>query len=340
MRSHVAPAAKSALLESGLYSILRRAVPSRQVAILRYHAICTSEAGYASPGICVSPDAFEAHVDYLATHYRVLSLSEAVSYLSQRKTLPPNAVVITFDDGYADNLPAARTLARYGVSATFYLTAGCLAGGQPFWPAELRSVIGAITSDELALDVNGSVLTLPVATPDERAAAVSRLTKVFKSHPIAVRERIREQLRLCSRIVDEPSPMLTWDDVRAIHRLGMTIGSHTVTHPNLPSAGRVDAEQEIRRSKAMLEEQIDVPVTMFSYPNGGADRYMTPEVRGLVKDAGYDAATTSRNAFAGSDSDVYALERVQVAETLADLVFALEVERFVLRPKPRVGEQV
>ena len=47
--------------------------------------------------------------------------------------LPSNAVAITFDDGYADNLPAARTLHRYGVTGTFYLTAGCLDGEQPFW---------------------------------------------------------------------------------------------------------------------------------------------------------------------------------------------------------------
>ncbi len=123
-----------------------------------------------------------------------------------------------------------------------------------------------------------------------------------------------------------------------MHRLGMVIGSHTVTHPNLPNAGLEDARSEIVGSKAMLEKAIDAPVTMFSYPNGGAERYMTPDVARLVRDAGFEAATTSRNAFAGPQSDLFALERVQVAERLEDLVFALEVERFVLKPKPRPGE--
>jgi hypothetical protein len=78
---------------------------------------------------------------------------------------------------------------------------------------------------------------------------------------------------------------------------------------------------------------------MFSYPNGGADRYMTAEIARLVREAGFEAATTSRNAFAGSHSDVFALERIQVSERLEDLLFALEVERFAFRPRPRPLEE-
>ena len=72
-----------------------------------------------------------------------------------------------------------------------------------------------------------------------------------------------------------------------------------------------------------------------AYPNGGAERYYTPELQRVVREAGYTAATTSFNGFAGPNSDLYALERVQVAERLDDLVFALEVERFAFKPVPR-----
>jgi peptidoglycan/xylan/chitin deacetylase (PgdA/CDA1 family) len=132
--------------------------------------------------------------------------------------------------------------------------------------------------------------------------------------------------------------MLAWDEVRDMHRMGMVIGSHTMTHPNLPNAGLTDADREIRDSKARLEAELAAPVTMFSYPNGGADRYMTPAIADLVRRAGFAAATTSRNAFAGPDSDPFALSRIQVSESLDELVFALEVERFLFKPKPRPGE--
>lgn len=328
---------KALLFRSGFYSLFRRVAPSRLLGILRYHAVCELDAGYADPGICVTPRAFERHAEFLASHYRVLSLPDAVDALRRGLTLPANAVAITFDDGYADNIGAARVLASRGLSATFYLTAGCLAGGAPFWPSELRRLIAGIEAPALRLSAAGIDLDLPLTSAADRKAAVARLTKVFKGHAIPTREALRERLRELST-AGGTCPMLTWDQVRAMHGMGMVIGSHTMTHPNLPNAGIDAARQEIAQSKARLEEEIGVPVTMFSYPNGGADRYMTREVAALVRDAGFAAATTSRNAFAGPSSDLYALERVQVTEELARLTFALEIERYAFKPTPRRGE--
>jgi peptidoglycan/xylan/chitin deacetylase (PgdA/CDA1 family) len=338
VRASAAPFAKSVLFHAGGYAAIRRVLPSRQLAILRYHAVCEPDAGYADPGICVSPAAFERHVAYLAANYRVLPLPEAVATLVSGKTLPRNAVAITFDDGYADNLAAARTLARFGASATFYITAGCLADGQPFWPAELRALIAAITASQLDIESDGSRLTIPLASARDRTAAVSRLTKIIKAHSIPRREALREQLRAQASKPVASSPMLRWDEVVTMHELGMVIGSHTMTHPNLPNAGADAARQEIVDSKALLERHIGAPVTMFSYPNGGAERYMTPAIARIVREAGFAAATTSRNAFASAASDPYALERVQVSEPLEELIFALEIERFAFKPAPRPAE--
>ena len=336
-RSHTTGTAKTLLFNAGICTILRRLAPSRHIAVLRYHAICEGNAGYAAPGICVTPAHFEQHVAYLAGNYRVLPLPEAAAAIRQGTSLPANAVVITFDDGYGDNFAAAQVLARYGVTATFYITAGCLADGAPFWPSELRTLVHALKS-RIELGAGDVRVSLPVSTTAERAKAISSLTKVFKGNPIRVREELREQLRELAGMTSVPSPMLTWHQVKMMHRMGMDIGSHTLTHPNLPNAGPEDARREVVESKRILEEQLDAPVTMFSYPNGGADRYMTPAVAGLVREAGYAAATTSRNAFAGPGSDLFALERVQVAERLEHLIFALEVERFAFKPKPRPGE--
>jgi peptidoglycan/xylan/chitin deacetylase (PgdA/CDA1 family) len=339
-RAGLAPLAKSALMRLGGYAAIRTIAPSRDLAILRYHAICGPEGyGYADPQICITPENFEQHVAYLARAYSVIRLDDATARLAAGEPLPRNAVAITFDDGYADNLAAARTLAKYNATATFYITAGCLAGGQPFWPAEVRHLVDAVRGDRLRLDEGGLSLDLPLSTADDRRAAVKRLTKAFKGNPIPVREALRERLRSAAGAPPMPRVMLTWDEVREMHALGMTIGSHTMTHPNLPNAGIEAATSELSASRARLEQEVDAPVTMFSYPNGGADRYLTPEVQQAVRQVGYLAATTSRNAFATASSDRYALERIEVEERLVDLVFALELERFAFKPLPRVGEQ-
>ena len=333
LRARLAPAAKTMMLHGGAFHVLRTVRPSRSLAILRYHAVCGPEGhDYASPEICVSPDAFEAHVRYLTANYRVLPLGDAVAALRTGQSLPPNSVVLTFDDGYADNLAAADTLARYGATATFYLTAGCLAGGQPFWPAEIRYLLAAIPESPIVLTSVGDPLTIALETEGDRRSAIGRLTRLFKSRTVDERERLRDELRRAARHPRLPDIMLTWDHVRRMHQMGMTIGAHTVTHPNLPSAGIEIASAEIHGSRARLEEEIGAPVTMFSYPNGGAERYFTPELQGVVREAGFACATTSRNGFAGRASNLYALERVQVHERIEDLVFALEVERFAFRP--------
>jgi len=333
VRSQIAPAAKSLLFHAGGCAALRRLLPSHDVAILRYHAVCGDEgAAYADPGISVSPEAFDRHIRYLAANYTVLSLAEVVARLRGRQPLPGNTVAITFDDGYADNLEAARTLNRYGVSATFFIAAGCLVGGDPFWPAEIRSLVRALSEPVLTLDVAGSAVAIPVHDATARQAAVRRLTKLFKSNPVPVRESLRDQLRRAAGGARMPDCMLTWEQLAEMQRLGMTIGAHTLTHPNLPSAGLDTATREIVGSKDRLERELGQPVTLFSYPNGGAERYYTPDLQRVVAASGFAAAATSHNAFAGPVSDLYALERIEVEERIEDLVFALEVERFAFKP--------
>jgi peptidoglycan/xylan/chitin deacetylase (PgdA/CDA1 family) len=339
LRATAGPFAKTALMRLGGYAAVRKLRPSRQLAILRYHAICGPEGySYADPAICITPANFEEHVAYLTRAYAVLRLEDAVRALADGTPLPPNAVAITFDDGYADNFAAACTLAKHGASATFYLTAGCLAGGEPFWPAELRHLLREIRDERVTVRAGDTAIEIELSSDQAREAALRRLTKLFKSHPIPVRDDMRQQLRDRARTIDLPRVMLTWDEVREMQAMGMTIGSHTMTHPNLPSAGLGAAREELLASRARLEHEIGAPVTMFSYPNGGAERYLTPAVQQIVREAGYAAATTSRNAFASAASDLYALERIEVEDHLEELVFALEIERFVLRPAPRPGE--
>jgi peptidoglycan/xylan/chitin deacetylase (PgdA/CDA1 family) len=333
LRRSAAPVGKTIAYRGGVFWALRRLRPSRNIAILRYHAVCGPEGyGYADPHLCIKPSNFERHVAYLTENYEVFPLPEIVSRLRENRPLPPNAIALTFDDGYADNLAAAQTLNKYGASGTFYMTARCIDGDEPFWPSEIRYLVRALPDGAFTLQLPGKRIELSCSTPAERAAALTYITHLLKAHPIPVRENLRHQLRVLANHVQMPAIMLTWDGVNEMARLGMTIGAHTTTHANLPSAGIVDATAEITGSKRLIERHIGHEVTMFSYPNGGAESYFTPELEKVVAQAGFAAATTSRNGFASPGCNLYAIRRVQVAERLEDLIFSLEVERFMLAP--------
>lgn len=335
-RSAIAPVVKSGLLKTPAYGLLRRVAATRHLAILRYHAICEPAAAtYADPSICISPAAFSAHVRYLAAHHSVVSLPDAVARIRDRKPFPPNAVAITFDDGYRDNLDVARMLANAGLSATFYITAGCLRGDRPFWLPELRMLVFGASGPALRVDDAGSERVFDLSTPEAKQRAVRSLTRLIKARTIPEREALRQRLREAAGNPVLQSPMLSWDELREMRAVGMTIGAHTLTHANLPSAGQADARAEIAESKALLEAQLGVRVTMFSYPNGGAARYFDASLMREVAAAGFEAATTSQNGFATLESDLFALRRVEVAERVEDLAFALEVQRFAFTPTER-----
>jgi poly-beta-1,6-N-acetyl-D-glucosamine N-deacetylase len=67
-----------------------------KVAILTYHHIAPEESNYT-----ISPERFRSHLQALkVNHYNVISVEDFIGFLQNKKRVPPNAVVITFDDGY------------------------------------------------------------------------------------------------------------------------------------------------------------------------------------------------------------------------------------------------
>jgi len=90
--------------------------------ILLYHSVSEGESFFIKGmGIWVSAGTFERHLDYLSNHHRVISLRDLVDSLKGGR-IPRRSVVITFDDGFADNYHYAyASLKKYRISATIFI---------------------------------------------------------------------------------------------------------------------------------------------------------------------------------------------------------------------------
>ncbi len=95
----------------------------RVVPILMFHKVEKTNTPQAE---IVSPQRFDWQMGYLKkNHYNVISLDTLVDAIRDGKKLPPKPVVITFDDGYADNyVYALPVLKKYGFPATVFIVPG------------------------------------------------------------------------------------------------------------------------------------------------------------------------------------------------------------------------
>ncbi|WP_182359211.1 polysaccharide deacetylase family protein [Tomitella gaofuii] len=103
--------------------------------------------------------------------------------------------------------------------------------------------------------------------------------------------------------------MLPAADLRALSGEGLEIGAHSVSHPQLDCLPLACAREEIRDSRAILEDALSCEVTTFAYPHGFHDR----NVRRAAIDAGYTSAAAVRNALSHTGDDVYRLARITMA---------------------------
>jgi len=102
--------------------------------------------------------------------------------------------------------------------------------------------------------------------------------------------------------------------VQELARHGVTFGSHTVSHPRLVELDRDRIYSELEQSKKRIEDELQQPVTSFSYPFAFPEEQRTfvEMLRELLLRAGYEQAVTTRIGFAGKEDDPLLLKRLPV----------------------------
>lgn len=253
------------------------------------------------------PDArrFAEILAWVGHAFNVLPLEHAISKLTSGQ-LPPRALAITFDDGYADNYTVALPiLQRLGMHATFFVASGFLDGGR-MWNDTVIESIRTCKASSIDLGVLGRH---DVSAPAARRRVIDGLLAQIKYlEPSARLDCVQQVAERCE--ADLPDDlMMTSDQLRALHGAGMGIGGHTRSHPILARLRDGDAREEIEGGKADLEAILREPLKLFAYPNGkpGTDYLARHAI--IVRKAGYEAAVSTAPGMARPMSDVLQLPR-------------------------------
>lgn len=285
---------------------LRALTGPQRLSVLIFHRVHAR----TDPMFPFEPDAerFDALMRLLAASFRVMDLDEAARHLAER-SLPPRSLVITFDDGYADNAEVALPiLHKHGLKACFYVSTGFLEGGR-MWNDSVIEIIRATRRDQLDLEAFG-LARQELGSLAQRQQLLDKLLPRIKYLDLAGREEALARLAALAGVSSLPTTlMMSHAQVRQLHRAGMQIGAHTVRHPILCTLDDAQSEREIQAGREALEAIIDAPVRSFAYPNGRPGRDYESRHVALVKRLGFASAVTTAPGAAQSGDDLFQLPR-------------------------------
>lgn len=118
--------------------------------------------------------------------------------------------------------------------------------------------------------------------------------------------------------------MATWEQLKEMADYGISIESHTVTHPHMAGVSLEQARKELVESKKILEKGLGRPVNYFCYPYGSYNQ----DVANLVGETGYKAAVTTVQGLASPDSNFYTLKRIRVLGRYSQREFLNELFKY------------
>lgn len=291
--------------------LFNRITPMKNIAVLMYHRVIDSNYNFWK--LNISPATFEKHIKYISENYKVLRLEEEWSNLvdANRKY-----VVITFDDGYADNYQyALPILEKYHVPATIFVSTDLIDTNEMYWWDELEKVfivdkyLGEFVFDDVLYRIRNSADSERVCLtirnriknmgPVERKKSMSELRSVLgQGQAYDTKLRCVNTLELAEMAA---SPVIT-------------IGAHTKSHLSMGSRHSVELlRSEMTESINLLEKKIGKKVEVFAYPFGGAEDWCEAADR-IAAECGMKKTVLVKNGNVSVKDKMYNLSRHMMFE--------------------------
>lgn len=244
----------------------------RSLWIATYHRVLPADdprAAREEPGMIVEPETLRLHLRLFHEHFEVVRLGEWIEAAKRDDPLPRAALALTFDDGWADNYEFALPLLKESrTPATLFLVSDMIGSERRFWPNRVSEIVA-----ERGAGFFSKLFPLCREVPAQldgqsRAWQIIAALKHFsdeKIHCALAAFEAKHRLRAVGA-----NGLLNWQEAEQMAASGLVdMGSHTRNHLRLTNqVSDARLQDEIVNSKAVIEQQLKTPVTLFCYPNG------------------------------------------------------------------------
>jgi peptidoglycan/xylan/chitin deacetylase (PgdA/CDA1 family) len=262
-------------------------------AILTYHRVLPDSiiSEDSILNIAVSISNFRKQIKYLKNNFSILPINNFLRHInSESKQFK---ILITFDDGYKDNLDYAfPILKEFNVPAIIYVITKFIGNSSlPWW----NKLDDFLRNSRSLKNKKKKFRYL------KRVFLLGNQLKIDKQLPLFIDKNNKKNIQI----------FLNHKEVKYLSEQKLiTIGSHSHSHYNFSRLEDKQAFNEFKVSKFILEKIIKKKITHFSYPYGDYENINFSHIRSL-KQLGYmSAMTTIRNKI--DHPDTFLLPRIFV----------------------------
>ncbi len=299
-----------------------RARNGRRLTVITFHRVLPAtdpRAADADPDWTVTVDELAQTVAFAKEHYTLVRLEEVLEARRRATPLPPRPLLVTFDDGWADNEEhALPVLDALGAPAVVFVSGDAVGREAPFWREALRTAFQGRRLDETTWRA-----LWEGAPPGLDEAGLEKLVERLSSRTRAERDALLGPH--ASRIHDGRRHMLTEEQVRRLREKGVAIGAHGRTHE--PLSACEDLDDELAQPRKRLGDILGEPVTTLALPHSR----FTPEVLHRAERAGYEIVFTGEQLLAPARPLPFTVGRVPITPgTITDERRRFRPERLAL----------
>jgi peptidoglycan/xylan/chitin deacetylase (PgdA/CDA1 family) len=324
---------------SGLIRIIRF-FGSRYAKIIIYHSINENESNFTrGTNTCVSPLVFEKHLNYLGKYYQFISLEKLVESLKQDR-IPPHSVVVTFDDGFADNFHFAYAyLKGHKIVATIFLAIDCIDNKKPIWIQELYYLMNTYGVEKILKKLNNFMNGKKIndlVLQSTSNISISKKVEEYMAYSLTKGERDKILSKLYKafaipreEIFKKKNIFLTWNQIKQMYRDGISFGNHGESHTPFSAMSSDEQEKEIVNSKNVIDKNLGIRFVPFAYPYG-QPRDFSSDTKEIIIRTEHSCILTSMPSLIYVDTSPFELGRINVTNIPVSR-FAFEIEKSTLK---------
>jgi peptidoglycan/xylan/chitin deacetylase (PgdA/CDA1 family) len=290
------------------------------LTILCYHGV-TKFKSYGienSSGKHIDIKKFKQQANFLKNNCHVLSINEVNFHLENKIPFKNKSVMITFDDGFANNFTvAAPILKKNNLPAIFYICPKNIEDNELFWVDKIECCINHTKFNEISIKYKNKLNYFNLSNAKNKKLALKKIKQYCKSCSDKIKNDVILQLINASGInpdikYSKNYEIAKWSQINKVIKSKLfSIGGHSFNHSIMTKISKKQLSLDISKTISLIKKRLNIRICHYSYPEGQKDHFNKKIIFELKKNM-IKTCPTAINGSNNPNTDPFLLKRSMV----------------------------